>query len=311
MFKRLKKTLAKSSAYLANKVSGLVHNKKLDAETLETLEEILIEADFGPRLATDLVGRLRKTRFNQTLSAHEIQAFLADEIEKILANHVMPLVIEPHKPHVIVMIGVNGSGKTTTIGKLAAQFRREGKQVVIGAADTFRAAAVDQLAVWAERVGCDIVTGKQGQDAASVAYEAVETGAANGVDVVLIDTAGRLQNKQNLMDELSKIKRVLGKLNPDAPHDTLLVVDGTAGQNVLSQGEAFLKTADVTGFVVTKLDGTTKGGACVALVDKFQCPIVAFGVGEKLEDLAPFTAKEFALSLAHSDAMAEEMDLSV
>jgi len=246
-----------------------------------------------------IVETIGKDRFDRTISPGEIKSALAVEVEKVLAPVAKPLVVEEaKKPFVLLMVGVNGSGKTTTIGKLAAKFRAEGKSVLVAAGDTFRAAAIDQLKIWAERTGAGFVSREPGADASGLAYEAIEQARAEGRDVLLIDTAGRLQNKQGLMDELAKIVRVIRKLDPEAPHATLLVLDATVGQNAVSQVEIFSQVAGVTGLVMTKLDGTARGGILVALAAKFGLPVHFIGVGEGVEDLEPFAAKDFARAIA-------------
>jgi fused signal recognition particle receptor len=248
------------------------------------------------------VETLRRTRHDVELSSDEIKTLLASEIEKVLTPVAKPLEIDAAKrPFVLLVVGVNGSGKTTTIGKLAAQFTRNGKKVVLAAADTFRAAAIDQLARWGERAGAAVVAREQGADPAGVAFEAIEKARAHNADILLIDTAGRLQNKAALMDELEKILRVIRKLDPGAPHAALLVLDATVGQNALSQTEAFAKTAGITGLVMTKLDGTAKGGILVALAAKFALPVHFIGVGEAVDDLSPFDAREFSRALIGLD----------
>ncbi|MEM1345783.1 MAG: signal recognition particle-docking protein FtsY [Pseudomonadota bacterium] len=274
----------------------------LDDEMLESLEELLITADMGVDTALKLSARLAEGRFGRRYSAEELKALLAEEITRLVEPVARPLPLYAKRPQVVLVVGVNGSGKTTTIGKLAAQFREAGKSVVIAACDTFRAAAVEQLQVWGERAGVPVLTAAQGSDPASLAFEAMAKAEAEGADLLLIDTAGRLQNRADLMEELAKIVRVIRKRDPDAPHNTLLVLDATTGQNALSQVEVFQKIADVSGLVMTKLDGTAKGGVLVALADRFGLPIHAIGVGESIDDLSPFEAHEFAAALTGADA---------
>ena len=274
----------------------------LDDAMLEQLEELLISADLGVDAALRVSAELAEGRFGKRLGASEIKALLADEVARVLEPVARPLPLRPKKPQVVLVVGVNGSGKTTTIGKLASQLKAAGKSVVIAAGDTFRAAAVEQLQVWGERAGVPVLTAAHGSDPASLAYEAMERAEAEGADLLMIDTAGRLQNRADLMSELEKIVRVIRKKDPDAPHDTLLVLDATVGQNALSQVELFRKAADVTGLVMTKLDGTAKGGVLVALAEKFGLPIHAVGVGEGIDDLAPFDPEDFARALTGSDA---------
>ncbi|WP_370304371.1 signal recognition particle-docking protein FtsY [Pseudooceanicola sp.] len=274
-----------------------VVRRALDDDMLEQLEELLISADMGVDTALRVTANMAEGRFGRKLSAAEIKRLLADEITRVMEPVARPLPLFPKKPQVVLVVGVNGSGKTTTIGKLASQFRAAGKHVVIAAGDTFRAAAVDQLQVWGDRAGVPVLTAPEGSDPASLAYDAMEKAQAEGADLLMIDTAGRLQNRADLMEELAKIVRVIRKKDDSAPHNTLLVLDATTGQNALSQVEIFRKIADVSGLVMTKLDGTAKGGVLVALADKFGLPIHAIGVGEQIDDLAPFDPEEFALAL--------------
>ncbi len=269
----------------------------LDDALLEQLEELLISADLGVDAALRVSANLAEGRFGRRVGASEIKALLAEEVARVLEPVARPLPLTGLKPQVVLVVGVNGSGKTTTIGKLAMQLRGAGKSVMIAAGDTFRAAAVEQLQVWGERAGVPVMTAPQGSDPASLAFDALTRAQDEGADLLLIDTAGRLQNRADLMAELEKIVRVIRKKDPTAPHDTLLVLDATVGQNALSQVELFRKAADVTGLVMTKLDGTAKGGVLVALADRFGLPIHAIGVGESIEDLAPFDPEEFARAL--------------
>ena len=298
-FSRLKAGLAKSSAKLGDGISGLFKGgRKLDGAAIGDLEELLIQADLGPATAAKLASALTKRRFEREVNEGEIRIALAEEIAAILAPVAKPLVLDPaRKPHVVLVVGVNGSGKTTTIGKLAQQLRADGKRVTLAAGDTFRAAAIDQLKIWGERTGCPVVAKQPGADAAGLAFEALEQAKARGDDALLIDTAGRLQNKTELMAELTKIIRVVKKLDATAPHTVLLVLDANIGQNAHQQVDVFRSVAQVTGLVVTKLDGTAKGGVVVALAGRFGLPVHAIGVGEGADDLHPFDAAEFARSL--------------
>jgi fused signal recognition particle receptor len=295
-FERIKKGLSKTSSNLASNITGIFTTKKLDENTLEELHDILIMSDMGVATANDIIESLKRDKFQKDITDVEIKTYLADKINDILAPTAKELVIS-HHPHVILVAGVNGSGKTTTLGKMASQFKEEGKSVMMAACDTFRAAADLQLKVWAERVGCELIQGEQASDPASVAYKALEKATKEKVDVLLIDTAGRLQNKTNLMEELAKIIRVMKKLNPEAPHDVLLVLDATVGQNALSQVETFKEIVNVTGLIVTKLDGTAKAGILVAIAKKYNLPIHLIGVGEQIEDLNSFDAKAFSAGL--------------
>ncbi len=269
----------------------------LDDAMLESLEELLIASDMGVDTAMRVTANLAKGRMGRRLSVVEIKTLLAAEITRIMGPVARPMPIYAKTPQVVLVVGVNGSGKTTTIGKLASQFRAAGKSVVIAAGDTFRAAAVEQLQVWGERAGVPVMTAPEGSDPASLAFDAMERAQADGADLLMIDTAGRLQNRADLMEELSKIVRVIRKKDPDAPHNTLLVLDATTGQNAINQVKVFQELADVSGLVMTKLDGTAKGGVLVALADKFGLPIHAIGVGEQIDDLAPFDPEEFAKAL--------------
>ncbi len=273
----------------------------LDDEMLESLEELLIATDMGVDTALRVTANIAEGRFGKRVSAREIKELLAAEIARIMEGVARPLPLYPSRPQVVLVVGVNGSGKTTTIGKLASQFRAAGKSVVIAAGDTFRAAAVEQLQVWGTRAGVPVLTAPEGSDPASLAFDALTRAQAEGADLLMIDTAGRLQNRADLMEELAKIVRVLRKKDPDAPHNTLLVLDATTGQNALNQVDTFRKMADVTGLVMTKLDGTAKGGVLVALADRFGLPIHAIGVGEQIDDLQPFDPEEFAAALTGLD----------
>ncbi|OIQ27102.1 MAG: signal recognition particle-docking protein FtsY [Alphaproteobacteria bacterium MedPE-SWcel] len=269
----------------------------LDDDMLESLEEMLIASDMGVDTALRVTANIAEGRMGRRVSGREIRELLAQEIARVMEPVARPLPLYPSKPQVVLVVGVNGSGKTTTIGKLASQFRAAGKSVVIAAGDTFRAAAVEQLQVWGDRAGVPVLTAPEGSDPASLAFDAMTKAEADGADLLMIDTAGRLQNRSDLMEELAKIVRVIQKKDPDAPHNTLLVLDATTGQNALRQVETFRELANVSGLVMTKLDGTAKGGVLVALADKFGLPIHAIGVGEQLEDLAPFDPEEFAAAL--------------
>jgi len=300
-FQRLKAGLAKTSARLSDDIAGIFTKRKLDADTLEELEDSLIRADLGVETAMRITEALSKGRFNKEIAPDEVRAVLAAEVERVLIPVAKPLVVSGGKrPHVILVVGVNGTGKTTTIGKMAKKFIAEGKSVTIAAGDTFRAAAIDQLKVWGERTGAEVISRAVGADSAGLAYDALQRARENNSDVLLIDTAGRLQNKQALMDELEKVLRVLRKLDPSSPHDVLLVLDATTGQNALNQVEVFKEKAGVTGLVMTKLDGTARGGILVAISAKFGIPVHAIGVGEGVDDLAAFDAGEFARAIALS-----------
>ena len=295
---RLRNGLSQSSQKLAGGITDLFTNRKLDTCTLEELEEILICSDLGVKTATRLVNSLADRRFEEDVASEVVRAALAEDVAKILRPVAMPLKIgSNHAPHVILVCGVNGSGKTTTIGKMAKQFRDEGNSVVIAAGDTFRAAAVEQLEVWGERSGCPVIKSPPGGDAAALAYTALEQAKAAESDVLLIDTAGRLQSRKDLMAELGKVVRVIGKVDETAPHSVLLVMDATIGQNAHSQVQTFKEMVDVTGLVLTKLDGSAKGGVVVALAECYGLPVHAIGVGEAIDDLRPFEAGGFARSL--------------
>jgi len=282
---------------LGRKVNPAAARRVLDDEMLEELEELLITTDMGVETSMRVTAAMAEGRFGKKLSAQEIKDLMAREIARIMEPVAKPLPIYQKTPQVVLVVGVNGSGKTTTIGKLASQFRAAGKSVVIAAGDTFRAAAVEQLQVWGERAGVPVLTAPEGSDPASLAFDAMTEAQKIGADLLMIDTAGRLQNRADLMEELSKIVRVIQKKDPSAPHNTLLVLDATTGQNALNQVEVFQKLADVTGLVMTKLDGTAKGGVLVSLADKFGLPIHAIGVGEQIDDLAPFDPEDFAAAL--------------
>jgi fused signal recognition particle receptor len=299
-WKRLSSGLKRTSASLGGAIADLVTKRKLDAAAIEDLESELIRADLGPDFAARVIKVLSDGRFEKGIAPDEVKDVLAAEVEKVLAPVAKPLEIAA-RPFVILMCGVNGSGKTTTIGKLAAKFRDEGKSVMLVAGDTFRAAAIDQLKIWAGRTGASIRASTPGADAASLAFDAITAAKAEGTDVVLIDTAGRLQNRTELMSELEKMLRVIRKVEPTAPNAVLLVLDATVGQNALNQVEIFGKTAGVTGLVMTKLDGTARGGILVAIADRFKLPVHFIGVGEGVDDLAPFTARDFARAVVGID----------
>jgi fused signal recognition particle receptor len=300
-FQRLKAGLTKTSAKLSEDIAGIFTKRKLDADTLQELEDLLIQADLGVETAMRITEALSKGRYNKEIAPAEVRAVLAAEVERVLTPVAKPLRLEgDHRPHVILVVGVNGTGKTTTIGKLAQRFVQEGKKVTLAAGDTFRAAAIDQLEIWGERTGAEVVVRGVGADSAGLAFDALKRARENSSEVLLIDTAGRLQNKQALMEELEKVIRVLRKIDPEAPHQVLLVLDATTGQNALNQVEVFKDKAGVTGLVMTKLDGTAKGGILVAISAKFGLPVHAIGVGEGVEDLAAFDAGEFARAVALS-----------
>ena len=296
---RLTSGLSKSTNKITTGITDVLTKKKLDDEALEQLEDVLIEGDLGPKTAAKVIEEFSKDRFGKDISENEIKEALAETIEKILEPVANPLEISKpaEGPYVILMAGVNGAGKTTTIGKLAQRLKNEGKTVMMAAGDTFRAAATEQLQIWAGRAGCTLVSKDVGADAAAVAYEAYTRAKNENIDVLLIDTAGRLQNKANLMEELAKIVRVLKKNDENIPHATILVLDSTTGQNAFSQLETFKDMVDVTGLIVTKLDGSAKGGVLVGLADQFGVPVHAIGVGEAIEDMQPFNAREYARSL--------------
>lgn len=297
-FARLAAGLKKSSSRLSEGLSSLFTQRKLDQEALDELEELLIAADIGAPTAAKVVARLAKDRFDKDVSDLEIREALADVVAETLEPYEQPLDMTGDVPRVVVFVGVNGSGKTTTLGKIAVKMTREGADVITAAGDTFRAAAVEQLQVWSERAGAKFLSRELGADAAGLAFDAIQQGRSEKADAVLIDTAGRLQNKAELMDELKKIIRVIRKIDETAPHHVLLVLDGTVGSNALSQAEAFMETANVTGVIMTKLDGTAKGGALVQVAERFKLPIHFIGVGEGEADLQAFKAKEFARALA-------------
>jgi fused signal recognition particle receptor len=300
-WKRLSGGLARTSSSLSSSITALASNRQLEPETLDALEDELVRADLGQELAARFVDSLSEGRYPQGITSDEVKAVLAGEIEKLLSPVARPLEVTT-RPFVVLVAGVNGSGKTTTIGKLAARFRSEGKSVMLVAGDTFRAAAIDQLKIWGERTGASVMAREPGADAASLAFDAIAAARTQGVDVVLVDTAGRLQNRAELMSELEKMVRFMRMVEPTAPHAVLLVLDATVGQNALNQVEIFGKTAGVTGLVMTKLDGTARGGILVALAAKFGLPVHFIGVGESIDDLAPFTARDFARAVVGLDS---------
>jgi fused signal recognition particle receptor len=301
-WRRLSGGLKRTSGSLGSAVADLVTKRKLDRAMLEDIEDVLVRADLGTEVAARIAEAVGKGRYDKAITADEVKDVVAAEVEKVLAPVAKPLEIDAARaPFVILVVGVNGSGKTTTIGKLAARFASEGRKVMLAAGDTFRAAAIEQLKIWGERTKSPVIAGQQGSDAASLAYNAVSAAKEQKIDVLLVDTAGRLQNKAELMDELEKVIRVMRKVDATAPHAVLLVLDATVGQNALSQVEAFHRTAGVTGLVMTKLDGTARGGILVALAEKHKLPVHFIGVGESVEDLAPFTAHDFAKAIAGID----------
>lgn len=296
---RLRGGLSRSSSAITGGISDIFTKRKLDADALEDLEDVLIRADLGIDTAQRISAAVGKGRYDKTIAPDDVRAILAGEVEAALLPVARPLVIDARqKPFVILVVGVNGSGKTTTIGKLAGQLHAEGRKVMLAAGDTFRAAAIEQLRVWGERTGSEVIARAQGSDAASLAFEAIEASVDAGADVLIMDTAGRLQNRTELMAELEKIIRVMKKALPGAPHAVLLVLDATVGQNALSQVEIFGKVAGVTGLVMTKLDGTARGGILVAIAARFGLPVHFIGVGETMDDLEPFTARDFARAIA-------------
>jgi fused signal recognition particle receptor len=302
-WQRLTGGLKRTSSALGGALSDLVAKRKLDAATIAEIKDVLIRADLGLDTADRIGAALGQSRYAAEISPEEVKGVVATEIETALGPVAQPLMIDASKkPFVILVAGVNGSGKTTTIGKLAAKFRAEGRTVMLAAGDTFRAAAIEQLKIWGERTGAPVIAREAGADAAGLAFDAVRAAKEGGVDVLLIDTAGRLQNRTELMSELEKIVRVIKKVDPSAPHAVLLVLDATVGQNALSQVEIFRKAVGVTGLVMTKLDGTARGGILVAIAAKFPVPVHFVGVGESVDDLAPFSARDFARAVAGIDA---------
>jgi fused signal recognition particle receptor len=300
---RMRAGFRKTSDKLGDNLSGLFTKASLDAQTLDEIEEALIASDLGPQTAAKVRARLAGEKFEKGLTEVAVRAVVADELEKILKPVAKPLeIIAFPRPQVILVVGVNGSGKTTTIAKLAHLFEEQDYSVLLAAGDTFRAAAIEQLKIWADRAGVPIITGPEGSDSSAIVYDGVKKATAEGIDVLIVDTAGRLQNKKDLMDELAKIRRVLGRLNPAAPHDVVLVLDATTGQNALSQIEVFREVAGVTGLVMTKLDGTARGGVLVAAAEKYGLPIHAIGVGEGMDDLRPFDPALAARAIAGAAA---------
>jgi fused signal recognition particle receptor len=296
-WQRLKEGLSRTSSKLGTGVTDLFTKRKLDHATLDELEDLLIQADLGVDTAAKIAGALGEGRFGKDITPEEVRTILSDEIEKVLAPVARPLVVEGAKPFVIMVVGVNGAGKTTTIGKLAQKFRAEGRSVLLAAGDTFRAAAIEQLKIWGERTGSPVIARPQGSDSAGLAFDAVKQAQEEGRDIVILDTAGRLQNKSELMAELEKVVRVMRKVDATAPHAVLLVLDATTGQNALNQVDVFAKTAGVTGLVMTKLDGTARGGILVAVAARSGLPVHFIGVGEGVDDLEPFTARDFARAI--------------
>ncbi len=298
-FQRLRAGLSRTSSQLTQKISALFTKRKLDEDTLDELEDLLIQSDLGVETAMRITGALSSERYGKDVSGEDVARIMAAEIEKVLTPVARPLKLDlSHKPHVILVVGVNGTGKTTTIGKLAAKLSGAGLKVTLAAGDTFRAAAIEQLKIWAERTGSDFIGTKLGADAAGLAYDAFEQARAKKSDVLIIDTAGRLQNKAELMAELEKIVRVLGKLDPEAPHTVLQTLDATTGQNAMNQVEIFRNIAGVNGLIMTKLDGTARGGILVAIAAKHKLPVYFIGVGEGIDDLEPFEAGDFAKAIA-------------
>jgi fused signal recognition particle receptor len=303
-FSRLKEGLSRSSQKLSGGITAVFTKRKLDDEALEELEDLLVAADMGTAVAKRVILAFRKSRFGKEVTDQEIKAALAEEIAEILTPVARPFELDPAlKPHVVLVVGVNGTGKTTTIGKLAQVFHDQGKRAVMAAGDTFRAAAVEQLQIWGERTGTPVVSGGKDADSAGLAFDALTKAKSLGANVLLIDTAGRLHNKAALMEELAKMIRVLRKQDPTAPHSVLLVLDATTGQNAVQQVKVFREMVAVTGLVVTKLDGSARGGIVVALAEEFGLPVHAVGVGEKVGDLRPFDAGDFARGLVGAEAV--------
>ena len=299
-YSRLQSGLAKTSSKISNGIAGIFTQSKLDENSIQDLEDILIQSDLGVSTSSKITDRIAASRYDKDLTPDDIRNILSEEVSSVLKPVAIPLMIDKNtKPHVIMMIGVNGAGKTTTIGKLASQFRNQGKKVMLVAGDTFRAAAVDQLDIWADRTGASFMSRDLGADAAGLAFDAIKSARKSNTDIVMIDTAGRLQNKATLMAELVKIIRVIKKLDATAPHSVILILDATTGQNALNQVEIFLKEAGVTGIIMTKLDGTARGGILVAIAEKFALPIHAIGVGEQIDDLQAFDPTEFANAIAN------------
>ena len=302
-YERMRAGFRKTSERLGDNLGGLITKAALDEATLEGIEEALIASDLGPATAAKVRERLGAERFERGLTEEKVREVVAEELEKILAPVAEPLeIVAFPRPQVILVVGVNGSGKTTTIAKLAHLFQEQDYSVLLAAGDTFRAAAIEQLQIWADRAGVPLIKGPEGSDSSAIVFDGVKRATAEGIDVLIVDTAGRLQNKKDLMDELAKIRRVLGRLNPAAPHDVVLVLDATIGQNTLSQIEVFREVAGVTGLVMTKLDGTARGGVLVAAAAQYGLPIHAIGVGEGLDDLRPFDPALAARAIAGAAA---------
>jgi fused signal recognition particle receptor len=298
-WKRLSSGLSRSSTAIGQGITDIFSKRKLDTSTLEDLEDVLVRADLGVVASQRIAEAVGRGRYDREIDPQEVRRVLADEVEASLAPVALPLNIDwSKKPFIVLVVGVNGSGKTTTIGKIASKYRAEGRSVMLAAGDTFRAAAIEQLRIWGARIGADVIAREQGSDAASLAFEAVQAAKAEGADLLLIDTAGRLQNRAELMSELEKIVRVIKKIDAAAPHAVLLVLDATVGQNALSQVEIFARIAGVTGLVMTKLDGTARGGILVAIAEKYRMPVHFIGVGEGADDLEPFEARDFARAIA-------------
>ncbi|MDQ4088418.1 MAG: signal recognition particle-docking protein FtsY [Pseudomonadota bacterium] len=298
-YERMRAGFAKTSDRLGENLGGLLTKAALDEQSLDDIEEALVASDLGPATAAKVRSRLAEEKFPLGVTEAAVRAVVAQELEKILAPVAEPLEIDAFpRPQVILVVGVNGSGKTTTIAKLAHLFQEQDYSVLLAAGDTFRAAAIEQLKIWADRAGVPVIAGPEGSDSTAIVFDGVKRATAEGTDVLIVDTAGRLQNKKDLMDELAKIRRVLGRLNPAAPHDVVLVLDATTGQNALSQIEVFRDVAGVTGLVMTKLDGTARGGVMVAAADKYGLPIHAIGIGEGMNDLRPFDPAEAARAIA-------------
>jgi fused signal recognition particle receptor len=298
-WKRLSSGLSRSSSAIGQGITDIFAKRKLDATTLEDLEDVLVRADLGVTASQRIAEAVGRGRYDREIDPAEVRAVLADEVERSLSPIALPLTIEwSKKPFIVLVVGVNGSGKTTTIGKIASKYRAEGRSVMLAAGDTFRAAAIEQLRIWGARIGANVIAREQGSDAASLAFEAVQAAKVEGADLLLIDTAGRLQNRAELMSELEKIVRVIKKIDGAAPHAVLLVLDATVGQNALSQVEIFARIAGVTGLVMTKLDGTARGGILVAIAEKYKMPVHFIGVGEGADDLEPFEARDFARAIA-------------
>jgi fused signal recognition particle receptor len=296
---RLRAGLSRSSSSIGEGLAAIFTKRKLDAAMLEELEEVLIRADLGVATSERIAQAIGEGRYDKDIGVDEVKETLAAEVERVLTPYALPLEIDPgQKPFVILVVGVNGSGKTTTIAKLAGQLHAKGHSVLLAAGDTFRAAAIAQLRIWGDRLGCKVIAREQGSDASALAFDAIKEAQQIGSSVVLMDTAGRLQNRTELMAELDKIIRVMRKVDPGAPHAVLLVLDATVGQNALSQVEIFERVAGVTGLVMTKLDGTARGGILVAIAEKFELPIHFIGVGEGMNDLESFEARDFARAIA-------------